>query len=122
MRKLVLFTTTTALLGLSAAASAGVRYVAADDSAESQLCVSAAVDKHFRFENKVELSGIPYKTVAAKLDCNGVNVAQFSADAGNSKVAERLSRYSPMRGEVQIRQAQAQPKDGADVVVLVKGE
>ena len=122
MRKLVLLTTTTTLLGLSAAASAGVRYIAADDSTESKLCVSAAVDKHFRFENKVELSGIPYKTVAAKLECNGINVAQFSADAGNSKVAEKLGRYAPMRGEVQIRQAQATQHDGKDVVVLVKGE
>ena len=122
MRKFIFVSAATALIGLSATASAGVRYVAADDSAESQLCVSAALDKHFRFENKVELSGIPYKTVAAKLECNGINVAQFSADAGNSKVAKKLERYSPIRGEVQIRQALLDQNSRADVVVLVKGE
>ena len=122
MRKFIFVSAATALIGLSATASAGVRYVAADDSAESQLCVSAALDKHFRFENKVELSGIPYKTVAAKLECNGINVAQFSADAGNSKVAKKLERYSPIRGEVQIHQALLDQNSRADVVVLVKGE
>lgn len=121
MRKVFVFSATAALFTLASAAHAGVRYVAADDSPESAVCVSAAIDRHSTFSNKLKTTGMPLKVVAAKLDCNGVNVALFSAQAGNAKVAKALARYSPARGEVEIRQAQLE-QNNADTVILVKGE
>lgn len=130
MRNVLVLSAITALISLASTAHAEVRYLAADDSKESALCVSAAVDRHHQFSNKVEVSGIPYKTVAAKLDCNGINVALFSAQAGNTKTAQHLARYSPTRGQVDIREAntdagKTQPSVAAragDIVIRVKGE
>lgn len=121
MRKVLVFSATAALVTLASTAHAGVRYVAADDSPESAVCVSAAADQFHTFNHKLKVNGMPLKVVAAKLDCNGVNVAVFSAQAGNAKVAKTLARYSPSRGEVEIRQAQTE-QGAADKVILVKGE
>ncbi len=128
MRNALFMSATAVLAVIGTTATAGVRYVAADDSKESSVCVSAATDRHNIFSDKVEAAGFGYKMVAAKLNCNGVNIALFSAEAGNTKTAQRLARYSPARGEVEIRQAMLQqPNDtklaaSNDIIVLVKGE
>ncbi|NQD38190.1 DUF3718 domain-containing protein [Permianibacter sp. IMCC34836] len=129
MSKLMKVSLLAMVIAGATAANAGVRYVAADDSKESLICVSAAVDHHMAFANKLERVGFTYKLVANKLDCNGQDIASFSAAAGNLKTASILARHSWSKGSVQIKEVAAANSDlrrpGAaqgDIVILVKGE
>jgi len=131
MRTVFKATATVALLVVATSSQAAVKYVAADGSKESALCVSAAIDKPIQFANHVEMSGFPYRHLARVLTCNGKQVAMFSLQAGNTATATRLARYSQKRGTVDIRQAiddsnRQNTGSNADkdvvTVVYVKGE
>ena len=96
-------------LALSAHAS-DATYVAGDNSAESKLCVAAATASKMNMRNKIRLfraSSTPstinqtYRLVANKLYCNGIDVAEFAASAGNQDVADKLMKYRD--NDVQIR-------------------
>lgn len=91
-----------AIIAVSLTFSASVYakdYKAADDSAESELCVAAATASKIRMHSKVAdftpsiMTSKNYKLVANKLYCNGINVVQFAKEAGNFAVAEKLARY-----------------------------
>ena len=85
-------------------------YEAADNSAESQLCVAAATYSKLRMTQAVKRF-VPntssskisknYRLVANNLYCNGLDVAEFAMQAGNEKVAKKLLKYRD--SDVQIR-------------------
>ena len=92
--------------GLASAANAA-QYKAADNSLESELCVSAATSSKLKMHSDIKdfrssaLASENYKLVANKLYCNGMNIAEFAEQAGNFDVAEKLAKYR--KGNVEIR-------------------
>jgi hypothetical protein len=93
---LVMCTLTTANL---ATAGNGRVYFANDDSIESKICVAAATASKLRMNSQVrqisssKLMSTKYQLVAKKLNCNGINVADFAELAGNTDIANRLKSY-----------------------------
>lgn len=75
------------------------QYIAADDSPETKLCVTAADGTYNKFRRKVSSYGlqgplaVKYRFVANKVFCNGFNITQFAEDAGNTKIAMQLKKY-----------------------------
>lgn len=95
--------------GLALSANAET-YVAADNSPESKLCVTAATANKMRMHNEVRTFrasttkgtlGKSYRLIANQLYCNGVDIAEFAASAGNQVVADQLMKYRD--SNVQIR-------------------
>jgi len=92
--------------GMALSANAAT-YQAADDTLESKLCVTAATGSKLKMNKAIQQfrSGTNvtanYRIVANKLYCNGVDVAEFAATAGNYAVAEKLEGYRS--SNVQIR-------------------
>lgn len=83
-----------------------LKYVAADDTMESEMCVSAATDSVNQFRRKVTLN-IPtrspiasMKLISNKLNCNGDNVETFAKLTQNEAVANYLGKFK--RGSVKI--------------------
>jgi hypothetical protein len=89
-------------------ASAGIKqtYVAQNDSIESKICVAAATGSKVRMNSAVkQLSSsqhmhTKYELVANKISCNGINVADFAAQAGNVEVANKLKSYRTKNVEI----------------------
>lgn len=100
------FTRLSVLVGVALIANtamAATKYVAADDSRESRICVSAAMDAPIRFHSTVEASGIKLRTVAKQVTCNDVGIGQFAASAGNARNAKKLLKFYSGDGRVEIR-------------------
>ena len=82
-----------------ATAGIGKSYVAQDNSIESKICVVAATGSKARLNSAVDqisstkMMHQKYTLLANKLSCNGMNVADFAAEAGNVKVASMLKSY-----------------------------
>lgn len=85
-------------------------YKAADNSAESQLCVAAATYnkinmnqavKRFMPNSSLGKMNKNYRFIANNLYCNGTDVAEFALKAGNEAVAKKLLKYRTE--DVQIR-------------------
>ncbi len=89
-------------------ASAGdsLTYVASDNSIESKLCVAAATASKTRVNTIVKqvsstkLTRKNYTLVANELSCNGINIADFAAQAGNIAVANKLKSYRTKNVEI----------------------
>lgn len=79
--------------------AADKQYVAADGSPETKLCVTAAAGTYNKFRRQLTSYATyspmasRYRFVANNIYCNGYNIAQFSEDAGNMKVANQLKKY-----------------------------
>jgi hypothetical protein len=74
-------------------------YVTQDESIESKICVAAATASKLHM-NRVVKQIAPtksmhskYEMVANELSCNGMNIADFAAQAGNIKMANKLKSY-----------------------------
>ena len=82
-----------------ATAGNGKSYVAQDNSIESKICVAAASGSKTRLNSAVDqisptkMMHQKYALLANKLSCNGINVADFAAEAGNEEVASMLKSY-----------------------------
>ena len=93
--------------GLSTTAFA-TEYVAADDSIESKLCVSAATSSKIGMHNEMKnfrttsFVSSNYELVANKVSCNGMSIAEFALEAGNDVVAEKLLKFQH-EGSVEIK-------------------
>lgn len=74
-------------------------YTAADDSAASKLCATAATASKMQMHREVAgftsniMTAKNYRLIANELYCNGQNVADFARQAGNIHVAEKLETY-----------------------------
>ena len=84
-------------------------YSAADNSIESELCVTAATASKMKMNQTVRKFrpgatassiGSNYKLVANQLYCNGVDVAEFALQAGNEPVATKLQKYRNKNVEI----------------------
>lgn len=89
-------------------ASAGTSqsYVTQDDSIESKICIAAATASKLHM-NRVVKQIAPtksmhskYQLVANELSCNGMNIADFAAQAGNIKMANKLKSYRTKNVEI----------------------
>ncbi len=98
-KKGLTFVALTFSMALSANAAT---YIAADDSPESQLCVTAATASKLKMNRAVKdfqpgtshaEIGKSYRLVANNLYCNGMDVAEFASQAGNKAVADKLQQY-----------------------------
>lgn len=95
-------------LSTATIASAGNKqsYVAQDNSIESKICVAAASASKMRMNNAVKSispakhMSAKYELVANKLSCNGINIADFAAKAGNIDVANKLKSYRSKNVEI----------------------
>ena len=82
-----------------AAAGTNKAYVAQNDSIETKICVAAATGSKMQMNRVVnqlsssKLINTKYELVANELSCNGVNVAEFAAQAGNYDVSKKLMSY-----------------------------
>lgn len=82
-----------------AAAGTNKAYVAQNDSIETKICVAAATGSKMHMNRVVnqlsssKLINTKYELVANELSCNGVNVAEFAAQAGNYDVSKKLMSY-----------------------------
>jgi hypothetical protein len=74
-------------------------YEATDNSIESSICVAAATGSNLRMNALIKnissskFMNRKYRLVANQLSCNGINVADFAALAGNTNVANKLKSY-----------------------------
>lgn len=100
----------------SAVLAAEPQYVAADNSIESALCVSAATANRFEFQQQLESLRVRPAVAANKLMCNDLPVASFAQQAGNTVVYQQLKRY--IKGQVDIQDIALVPAHG---VVLLRG-
>ncbi len=83
-----------------------VKYVAADDSIESEMCLSAATDSVSQFRRTVTLN-LPLRSpiasmrlISNRLNCNGDNVETFARLTQNDAVALYIGRFK--KGSVEI--------------------
>ncbi len=127
MRTLTRISLLASLAVIANSAMAATKYVAADASIESQLCVSSATASPLQFHTQVRDSGISLRTVARKITCNDVPIGRFAADAGNVRNGQRLLRLNSVDGHVEIRDEVSQNATpsllvaSADRVVYIKG-
>jgi hypothetical protein len=100
---LVAATLTTANL---ASAGNDQSFVATNNSIESKICMAAASASKMRMNSAVKQisptkhMNTKYELVANKLQCNGINVADFAAKAGNIEVAKKLRSYRDTNVEI----------------------
>ena len=79
--------------------AADKQYVAGDSTPETKLCVTAAVGSYSSFKRQMTYyatyspMAMKFRFVANNIYCNGYNIAQFSEDAGNTLVANKLKKY-----------------------------
>ncbi len=77
------FTKTLAVVGmtfgLAGVASANVEFVPSDDTASTNICVSAAQGSKTNLRNAIENAGVTKHYVATKMTCNGMPVVEFVA-------------------------------------------
>lgn len=99
--------------------AANVKFVAADNSVATRLCISAATDSRLEFRQQVKDSRISIRTVANKLHCNDLPAADFAYQAGNQAVSQHLGRF--IHGYVGIRDLALQPLQPAKTVIYVQG-
>lgn len=90
------------------------RYVAADQSMETALCVSAATASKADFKQELRFNRIRPAVAANKLLCNDLPVASFALQAGNTAVYQQLKPY--VKGHVDIQDIAALPVAGTLVV------
>lgn len=110
MRKLLLI-----CVVLSTSVVAGEsRYVAADQSMETALCVSAATANTAEFKQELKYNRVRSAVAANKLLCNDIPVASFAFSAGNTAVYQHLKQY--VRGRVDIQDIALAPAQGTLVV------
>ena len=100
---LVAATLTTANL---ASAGNDQSFVATNNSIESKICMAAASASKMRMNSAVKQisptkhMNTKYELVANKLQCNGINIADFAAKAGNIEVAKKLRSYRDTNVEI----------------------
>jgi len=77
------------------------RYVAADQSMETALCLSAATASKSDFKQDLRFNRLRPTVAANKLLCNDLPVASFAFQAGNTAVYQHLKPY--VKGHVDIQ-------------------
>ncbi len=124
------FTRLSLVVGLTVTAGsamAGTVYVAADDSKETHLCVSAAMATPIQFHVDVRDSGYSLRSVSNNVTCNNAAIGQFAESAGNLRNARKLQKMYNGEGKVEIRdEVSLQQKAGIDVasadkIVYIRG-
>lgn len=122
MRPIIPLCTFAGLALIATPALAAPRYQAADDSAESLLCVSAATDKHLRFRMNLEGTGYSLRSLTKLVTCNGAPIAEFAQIAGNDRLGQLLLRFPQPKGRVEVRDVQGSlGAPATDGVILVTG-
>ena len=102
---LVVLTLTTANIATAGAGNSKT-YAVQDNSIESKICVAAATASNARMNSIVKqmsstkLMHTKYALIANELKCNGINVANFAAQAGNIEVANKLKSYRAKNVEI----------------------
>lgn len=127
MRRLIRLTSLIGLSVVTTSAFAGVKYVAADDSLETQLCVSAAMATPIQFYTAVRDSGYSLRSVSNGVTCNSANIGEFAQSAGNDRNARTLLRVYNGEGHVEVRDEVSQISSAgldiasADRIVYIRG-
>ncbi|WP_083446015.1 DUF3718 domain-containing protein [Gallaecimonas pentaromativorans] len=106
------------ILGATLAAApalAQTRYVAADNSLGTQLCISAATATPIGMVMELKETHLSYHFLANNLRCNDMSVGRFAAEAGNDRVASQFLRR--MKQQIEIKDVVAK----ADVSLMVQG-
>lgn len=85
-------------------------YVAADQSMETALCISAATSSGIDFKQDLRFNRIRPAVAANKLLCNDLPVASFALQAGNTAVYQQLKPH--VKGHVDIQDIAALPVAG----------
>lgn len=112
MRKSIVTLFSLLAVGVAGSASAETRYVAGDDSLETQLCVSAVTDSSIRFYVRVQESGMKMVGVARNITCNGESIGSFTRNAGHAGNAHQLLRHDP--GYVEVKEVTAAASQSSD--------
>ncbi len=98
------------------AVAAETRYVPADQSMETALCISAATSDRFEFRQDLQFNRVGDQVAANKLQCNNLPVASFAQQAGNTAVYQHLKKY--VKGHVDIQDIARTDMRG---IVMVQG-
>src|SRR5690606_10353442 len=111
------------LIALPALASARTIYVAADNSRETQLCVSAAMDSRVAFYIAYKKSGKGMHYIANNISCNNLLIGEFAGQAGNPVNAAFLEKFQRKQGHTQIKDyvSVEQQDNNIDRIVRVSG-
>ncbi len=107
------------MVGIAGTAAAENKYVAADNSPITKLCVSAAVDSKTKFNLNMHRSHLTDRYIRKNISCNGVEIAQFAKEAGNLPNYYMLEAKPNVR--VDIYQTSQRNKDSKDRVIMVAG-
>ncbi|WP_438865055.1 hypothetical protein [Neptunicella sp.] len=112
-----------AAVSLPLLANAATTYVAADNSRESKLCVSAAMDSRIGFYITYKKSGKGLHYIANSITCNNLLIGDFANQAGNTLNANHLAKFQRVKGHALIKDYALTDKqnDSEDKIVLVHG-
>ncbi|WP_416308300.1 hypothetical protein [Neptunicella sp. SCSIO 80796] len=104
-------------------ANAATTYVAADNSRETKLCVSAAMDSRVGFYVSYKESGKGIHYIANNIACNNLLIGEFADKAGNLANAAFLEKFQRSEGHIQIKDYVSMPQEdnNVDRVVIVRG-
>lgn len=112
-----------AAMSIPAVANAATTYVAADNSKETRLCVSAAMDSRIGFYISYKKSGKGMHYIANSITCNNLLIGDFADQAGNTLNANHLAKFQRIKGHALIKDYALADKqnDSEDKIVLVHG-
>lgn len=105
-------------------ANAATTYVAANNSRETKLCVSAAMDSRIAFYVAYKNSAKGMHYIANNINCNNLLISEFANQSGNTANAAYLEKYQRKQGHTQIKDyvsVNQQQESHIDRIVLVSG-
>jgi hypothetical protein len=89
------------LLSLPANAS-NYRFIAGDNSVDTQICLSAAMNNKYRMKRYIAWSKNTAKAIANNLVCNDLNIIDFAYKYQAVKTFAHLNRYRSAQYKVSI--------------------
>ncbi len=119
MKLLAIALLSTLTLGTATANAATYKFVAADNSKTTQLCIAAGSNKLMQYRTTVKELGVTERYSANTVTCNGANIASFAAKYDAMRTAKHINKFR--RGSVAITDLALSKENKAndDKVIIV---
>lgn len=100
MKLLAIALLSTLTLGTATANATNYKFVSADNSKTTQLCIAAGSNHLMKYRSNVKELGVSERYSANTITCNGKNIAAFAAKYDAMRTAKHINKYR--RGSVAI--------------------
>ncbi|WP_444996743.1 DUF3718 domain-containing protein [Aliikangiella sp. IMCC44359] len=91
--KQLFLTITASVIVIGSASATDKQYNAVDGSLYTKICMTAANGNKLQLIKVIEDSGFSHHYVANQVTCNGMNIGQFAAQAGNQAAHNYLNKF-----------------------------